>query len=362
VQGDHNVCRVDFRLDDGLRELLGGEPVAVIEAIDGHGAFYVSERLTVTDSTEQMSYIFSIPQELTAAGGTVQAWLVLCNPTGDSTVSYSYPMTWRFKSSSHGSNGYGVVKKSLVGLAAEAAQSAERAALSERAANETAAAIQEQVEGAVAATEASAQAAAESAAAAKEASVKDWAENDESSPTFIQNRTHYEYCEPVELSVTFNATADEHGVYAPMALTDEQKAWLNEQFAKCEKKVIFNREFNVDITVFEGIKVLADGRTWQVGVFEADYSIFIYNTTYGVMSIGTYADGVAVATELNAMDQLTLGDEVVFIGQGNATVKPLDEKFLPDSVARQEDLAQLDTRIADLEQALDGVETLLGGI
>ena len=24
VQGDHNVCRVDFRLDDGLRELLGG--------------------------------------------------------------------------------------------------------------------------------------------------------------------------------------------------------------------------------------------------------------------------------------------------------------------------------------------------
>jgi hypothetical protein len=202
----------------------------------------------------------------------------------------------------------------------------------------------------------------QSLAEVRAATAKDWAENDESSPTFIQNRTHYEYCEPVELSVTFNATADEHGVYAPMALTDEQKAWLNEQFAKCEKKVIFNREFNVDITVFEGIKVLADGRTWQVGVFEADYSIFIYNTTYGVMSIGTYADGVAVATELNAMDQLALGDEVVFIGQGNATVKPLDEKFLPDSVARQEDLAQLDTRIADLEQALDGVEALLGGI
>lgn len=194
------------------------------------------------------------------------------------------------------------------------------------------------------------------------ATAKDWAENDESSPTFIQNRTHYEYCEPVELSVTFNATADEYGVPAPMALTDEQKAWLNEQFAKCEKKVIFNREFNVDITVFEGVRAIIGGNEWQVGVFEADYSIFIYNTTYGVMSIGTYADGVAVATELNAMDQLALGDEVVFIGQGNATVKPLDEKFLPDSVARQEDLAQLDTRIADLEQALDGVETLLGGI
>lgn len=188
VQGDHNVCTVDFVLDDALRSLLGGEPIAIIEGTDGHGAFYASEQLTVTGNGEQMSYIFFIPQELTAAGGTAHVSLVLCDSSGGDTVSYSYPMLWRFKSSAHGSNGYGVVKKSLVGIAAEVALSAERAATSEQAANMTAAAIQEQVEGAVAATEASAQAAAESAAAAQdsleqllETSAKDWAENDETS-------------------------------------------------------------------------------------------------------------------------------------------------------------------------------------
>lgn len=188
------------------------------------------------------------------------------------------------------------------------------------------------------------------------ATAKDWAENNEASSAYIHNRTHYEYCEPVTMSMTFDSTADEYGVYPPMVLDSEQKAWLNEQFAKCEKSVEYSKEFSINVTVFNGITVTAGGHIWSVGVFDGHTEIFIFEAG-GVMSLGTYTDGVADATELDGMDNLAAGDLLVFTGQGDKVVKRLDEKFLPESVATKEYVGDVAARL--LSGVKSGAEVTL---
>lgn len=180
--------------------------------------------------------------------------------------------------------------------------------------------------------------------AVSEATNKDWAQNDEQSPHYIHNRTHYEYAETDRLPVTFDATADEYGAYPPMPFTAEQAAWLNEQLAGCSKTTEYNQEFGINITNFDRLTADIGGAIWQVGVFEGNDEVFVYHSTHGIMSIGSYVDGVAEATELNSMDQLTAGDVVAFIVQRTA-VKPLDEKFLPESVATKAHVGDVAARL-----------------
>lgn len=137
VQGDHNRTALVFYLDQELwqdinKDVPAGHNIRChVEVADGTGGFHASDVLAaetppggtvVPDNTARM-ITYTIPSEITLAGGVAQFFLVISDVDNDSLSSrtlYSFPARVRFDASAAGTNSadnyYGDVNGALDAL------------------------------------------------------------------------------------------------------------------------------------------------------------------------------------------------------------------------------------------------------
>lgn len=95
-----------------------------IDIANGSGGFFSSEHLTVSNG----KVTYRLPYEVTSAGGTAQAHLVIVEYDGGvNKIRYSFPMRIYFKDSSAGTAGYALYSKDLSGLMLKTKEEADRA-------------------------------------------------------------------------------------------------------------------------------------------------------------------------------------------------------------------------------------------
>lgn len=137
VQGDHNMTALVFFVDQELwqdinRDVPAGHNIRChVEVADGTGGFHASDVLAaetppggtvVPDNTARM-ITYTIPKEITLAGGVAQFFLVISdvdNASLSSRTLYSFPARVRFDASAAGTNSadnyYGDVNGALDAL------------------------------------------------------------------------------------------------------------------------------------------------------------------------------------------------------------------------------------------------------
>ena len=121
VLGDDNTVTLSVDLS---AVTIGEKEYIRIDIANGSGGFFSSEHLTVGNG----KVTYRLPYEVTSAGGTAQAHLVIVEYDGGvNKIRYSFPMRIYFKDSSAGTAGYALYSKDLSGLMLKTKEEADRA-------------------------------------------------------------------------------------------------------------------------------------------------------------------------------------------------------------------------------------------
>jgi hypothetical protein len=196
---------------------------------------------------------------------------------------------------------------------------------------------------------------------------KDWLESDETSFAYIKNRTHYVATGELALTVA------ESGEFEP--ITNEQKQLLVSMLKNSTTTVVDADNGHIvynDITVQRSapneidfyehiVGALLDGGQYTIMVFGSADDVIATNP---VMGVGYATLDGEITLSIHPWDFATAGGVVTF--SGITELKKLDEKYLPDTVAKKSEvgtaLGLLDDRVSEIEAEIDGIETLLEGI
>ena len=144
----------------------------------------------------------------------------------------------------------------------------------------------------------------------------DWAESDESSASYVKNRTHY-YCEGAALcaEISFNVTSESFTRIDQFINFEEGKKY----------KVVIDDVSDICTAVY--VKDAAAAKNY-IELTPTIEGFGIVRTRYSGDTC-TYISGVSV------------GDHTLSIYEDNE-LKQLDEKFIPDIIARKSDIVQSD--------------------
>ena len=174
----------------------------------------------------------------------------------------------------------------------------------------------------------------------------DWNQNDETAPDYIKNRTHYiGYTNEVEIIPTTTTSIETSGLIANTEILEAGKTY----------KVTWN-----GVNYYDTIKeVFEDGE--KVGSYIGSDEI-VYNDLDNISNSKfpfavVCLDGVTIAIDLPMA--LKGATATVAISTVDTVAHPLDEVFIPDTIARIDDITdltsiitQLQTKIIELEAAL----------
>ena len=170
----------------------------------------------------------------------------------------------------------------------------------------------------------------------------DWSQNDETAADYIKNRTHYE---DVSYEVLLEetevvTTLDEYGSYSSTRLND----MLSRSIADANENLLI---------VFDGETYECEYRqieryAWGAGdeTLSGDNEPFLFH----------YVQGGTNDIKLYTTEAGTYTLKVVCLDNTTTTVKQLDEKFIPDTIARVADVEDLVGRMDTAEGAIDAVE------
>ena len=170
----------------------------------------------------------------------------------------------------------------------------------------------------------------------------DWDVSDESDPAYIKNRTHY--LEPVvstEYSASFTGTG--HSETMSSSQPGAPSYYLPEKVGQ---------EF---IVIYDGVEYACTLQSVQSGYTKiglGDSSL----VSYPFYITFEYSNVIGISIDVS-----TAGDHTIKVGQRYYSVKQLDEKFIPDTIARVSNLEnvaeELSTEINTAIENLD-VDTI----
>lgn len=178
----------------------------------------------------------------------------------------------------------------------------------------------------------------------------DFNQNDETAPDYIKNRTHGEIITEGEFVIF-----DENEV--DFTYDRISKSWSSSDEIQVDtEKFIVGQSYTVvlDGTIYENLVCYEETDRWGTYlVIGAPHSKLGYvdqwdeyplSVTLQNNTICIYIPDTSRKDSVHSVKVSTIGRTV--------TVKQLDEKYIPDTIARKSDLSTLVTRIAQLESAL----------
>ena len=165
----------------------------------------------------------------------------------------------------------------------------------------------------------------------------DWNQNDETAPDYIKNRTHYEDGERIVIAE-----------YSLANLYEGSQGW---------------RYYDLEDGVYESLppqtelKLEVDGIVYSSSTINNDYS-YEHVTINGYadvhVNISSYSSGAKIGFyNLYGKD---VSNCTIRLVTDNVTIKQLDEKFIPYTIARTSDLVDVGIRVGTIEGDVDTLE------
>ena len=181
----------------------------------------------------------------------------------------------------------------------------------------------------------------------------DWNQNDETAPDYIKNRTHYEVNEyKVILEETEVATTiDEWGCCRSDNIRDK--------FTDYPTIYVANFKNSNWLVIFNGVEyrctfgmLYKDTYGAGDGKIASDSCVTIDKVPFCISNVSSIGDAVLFTTEPG-----TYTLKVIDLDTATSSVKQLDEKYIPDTIARVSDLTDATGRVEVLEGEMDAVQT-----
>jgi hypothetical protein len=161
----------------------------------------------------------------------------------------------------------------------------------------------------------------------------DWNQNDSTAADFIKNRTHY--ADETRAELAAEKTIDCSEKYGDGYLYTDYNSF----------QIRYNIKY---LVVWDGVEYYCESRGGYLCAgdngLSADAPFIVSEGSMGAMKYTA----------------LTEGEHTVAIYTVESTIKQLDEKFIPDTIARATDLLALDGRITTSEADIDALEAKVG--
>lgn len=200
----------------------------------------------------------------------------------------------------------------------------------------------------------------ELAATVEEKAVQaDWNQNDETAPDYIKNRPFYD--EVAEVAILEETTIDYSNGYAtPHGSRKHFPSYYNKECNSLVDgqtyKVVVNGVEYTDVASYtEDANTIFIGND-ACGSFSAEDNgcpFYIYNGNSSGSNTNGLTVGCAVPTD---GEELGLVRTISIYAIESGSVKQLDEKYIPDTIARVADLTDATGRVDVLEGEMDAVE------